>query len=205
MSTRVIRLLSVLVLAAALGLVVFLSRQSETLRAEAALQRRRANFPRAGQYVPPLRLATDSGDSLTLGEGKSGERQVLLVFQAKCGFCKADAPTWKAVAKRIEANPSGLLRVIGVSVDSSDTTAHRYAREQRFTFPIVRLPTQRWMALFHARAVPTILLVDADGQILFARSGELGRRSGVDSLFAVTKRPAIAPTTVGPVKDSALR
>jgi len=202
MDARVTRAAFALVLASALGLVVYLSRQSRELRAEVLVQRRRANFPRVGQYVPPLRLATNFGDSVTLGVDDAGSRQLLFVYQAKCGFCKADASTWNAVAARLATTPYRSVRVIGVSVDTTDSTAHRYASDHGFRFPIVRLPDPRWIALYHSRAVPLIVFVDVDGKLLFVRSGELGKRAGVDSLLATIKRQAL-PLTVttgrGPV------
>jgi len=81
--------------------------------------------------------------------------------------------------------PSNPVRVLGVSVDTSDSVAQRYAADHSFSFPIVRLGSPRWIGVFRTPSVPTILLVDSEGKIVFARSGELGKRAGVDSLMAV--------------------
>ena len=81
--------------------------------------------------------------------------------------------------------PSNAVRVLGASVDTSDSVAQRYGADHSFSFPIVRLGSPRWIGVFRAPAVPTILLVDSEGKIVFARSGELRKRAGVDSLMAV--------------------
>jgi len=197
MSARLFRVLPLIALAVGSGLIVVLARQNGDLRAEAALQRRRAIYPRAGQYVPSHRVATMGGDSVTLGAGPRGEKQILLFFESKCGFCKADAPTWNDVALRIARTPYDSIRVFGVSVDTSNLAASRYAVDHAFAFPVVRLASTRWISLFRAPAVPTIMLIDSDGKILFARSGELGKRAGVDSLLAlIAAKPGSRPAAV---------
>ena len=118
------------------GLVVILGLLDRVgeLKAEYAKVRRTLAALGAGTFVPPLRLATQRGDSVTLGEPAAG-RQLVFVFNTLCPFCQATLPAWDSLADSVRRLDSG-IEVIGLAIDSVAKVA-RYVEGNRLDFPVV--------------------------------------------------------------------
>jgi len=122
------RLASPLALAIAALLVVFLAFQNRTLREELRTLRRRAERPYPGLVVPTFRAVTLVGDSVMIGEGVPGVRQVLFIFNTTCGFCRGTLPYWSSIADELVTEERREVEVYGMSVDSQAETRLRWGR-----------------------------------------------------------------------------
>jgi peroxiredoxin len=171
------------VLLAAAVLVVVLGVQLRTARVELQTERRRAVLPATGQVVPAVRARALDGDSVLLGEGPAGTRQVLFIFNTRCGICVATLPAWVRVHARLAGEPG--VSVLGWSQDT-DSLTRAYAEDHELAFPIVVGLPAKYLKLYHAWAVPATLVVDAEGTVVYGRPGMLSG-AGEDSLVKAVR------------------
>jgi len=159
----------------------YLVRQNRALAEQNRLLARRAVDPRAGLYVPALDAATLDGTHIILGEPR--RRQLLLVFNHTCPYCRASVPAWKAIAARLEDDPG--ITVYGVALDSTRVTA-AYAAEHGLGFPVIAQRDPRLVGLYRVSAVPLVLVLD-DGRMAYARLGILESPAAIDSVVAAAR------------------
>jgi len=157
-------------LLAACMLVVVLGMQVRSLRDDLTVQRQRAVLPAAGQVVPPVRARTLAGDSILLGEGTPGSRQVLFVFNTTCPMCVETLPNWTRIAARLAAAPQ--VSVVAWSQDPDSATAAYLATHGLSLRTVVGVP-KKYLALYRVLGVPATLVVDEDGDVLYGRPGTL--------------------------------
>jgi peroxiredoxin len=171
--------------------LVVLAFQNRTLREELRTLRRRGERPYPGLLVPSFRAVTLAGDSVTIGERVPGVRQVLFIFNTTCGFCRETLPYWSRIADELRTEERREVEVYGISVDSEAET-RRYVREEGLSFPVVRFPEAKLVRLYRAEGVPRTLVLDHEGEVLYARAGSFGSQSVVDSIIAAARAPAAA-------------
>ncbi len=88
-------------------------------------------------------------------------------------------------------------RVIGLSLDALDATV-AYAREHGLRFPVAQFPTRRDQALYRARSVPLILVINDENRVAYSRMGVLTSPAALDSVWRATvgeHPPRPAPPT----------
>ncbi len=191
------RILFPAVLGVACLLVLVLSIQLQQLRDRLDRVVRRATRPHAGMYVPTVRVAQLDGDSVTVGEAGPRERQLLLVFTTTCPYCRTSLPAWKQLATTAQATAdSGRVLVYGVSLDSAEAT-RIYRDAHALPFPTVRF-TSKLPDLYRFWSVPTIVLLDETGRILYARQGVLTSGPAIDSVLAALHAPPPTPRNTSP-------
>lgn len=178
-----------LLLVAMAATIVALTRQVRTLQPQADELRRRVYFPVVGHSVPTVRLATISGDSVTIGETAPGRQQVLFFFSASCRHCEAVLPTWRALADELRGDAASRFDIIGVSYSGDDST-RAYARSHALPFPVVRMSDIKTRRLFRVKGVPMTLVTDYQGQLTFVHPGRFATLASIDSLRMVTLRRA---------------
>jgi peroxiredoxin len=155
---------------AAAALVVVLGAQLRAARAELQAEKRRGVLPAAGQVVPAVRARTLDGDSVLLGEGPPGTRQVLFIFNTRCGICVATLPAWVRLHARLAGEPG--VSVLGWSQDV-DSLTQRYVLEHRLAFPVVVGLPAKYLKLYHGWAVPATVVLDEEGTVVYGRPGLL--------------------------------
>lgn len=168
--TRLRRLILPATLLAASGLVVVLGWQVRSLRFELRTARLREVLPHAGLVVPPLHATTMSGDPVLLGEGPSGMRQVLLVFNTACSICIETLPAWIELVQQLSSVPQ--VQIIGWSQDPDSVTGE-YVRLHRLPFAVVAGSPRKYFTMYHAEAVPLTVVVAGTGRVLYVASGLL--------------------------------
>lgn len=175
------RILAVLLLCASV-LVVTLSRKVVHLGDQvAAKERFSASHAEVGSRLPPLQTTTLAGDSVTIGHPANGERQLLLVFNTTCGYCKSSLWAWRAIAEELAASTSQNIKVYGVSLDSASLT-RPYLRSHHLQFPTIVLTDPILQAGLRIGGVPTTILLGDSGRVLHVHHGSFGRGAAVDSL-----------------------
>jgi peroxiredoxin len=192
---RTIVLLSVGLLAACALVVVLSVRQIALNKAYADL-RRRATQPHEGYAVPAFVAKTLTGDTLTVGESvDSMARQVLFVLTTTCPFCKATLPVWARLADSLHRLGTGHIRVIALSLDSVERT-RRYATQHDLQFAVATFPNNKLRRLYRAGSVPQTVVLDAGGEVLYARVGRLEAGPVLDSIYGAVGPKPIARSSV---------
>lgn len=180
-------------LAAALVLVVILARQVEARGERVARLTERLNSLQRGNWLPTVALPTTDDSTVVVGERRDGGRQLLLVFTTTCEFCRASLPTWAGLPERLDsavrANGGPDVQVLGLAVDSLGS-ARRYRATHRLPFVVAQLPEGKLRALFRARAVPAVVLLDSAGRVMYTRTGVL-TAAAVDSVLAASTAPNV--------------
>jgi hypothetical protein len=169
----------------AIGIVVLLARAHRELETRYQRLAERSAWLHPGSYVPPVSAVSLTSDTLTIGAPPAGVRQVLLVFTTTCPYCRASLPAWQSLAARADSTPAlgGVTpRVIGLSLDSLEATI-AYVREHGVRFPVARFPTRRDQALYRARSVPLILVIDEENRVAYSRMGVLTSPAALDSVW----------------------
>ena len=163
-------------------LVVTLTLQNRSLQDRYAELQERTAWPYAGLFVPPFTSPSvlDSTPVL-VGESVEGHRQLLLFFTTTCQYCRASLPAWKELGQIFEDDPS--VEVVAISLDSVRATRD-YAIKHALSSPVITFPDRKYNRLYRARSVPQIVLLEADGQVSYARRGVLTGPSAIDSVMA---------------------
>lgn len=168
-------------LVAAAALVVVLGLQNRALREELSELRVQAERAYPGLAVPTFRAVTLAGDSVTIGKTSDGRRQLLFIFNTTCGFCRRTIPVWKGIASKLGGAASE-VEIFGISTDGEAVT-REYASREGVGFPVLRFPEAKLARLYRVVGVPLTLVVDHEGQVVYARGGSLERPAAVDSIF----------------------
>jgi thiol-disulfide isomerase/thioredoxin len=123
-----------------------------------------------GDPMPSYAAAYLDGKPLNLAHEK-GSVVFLNVWATWCGPCRFETPELQALQNQYAA--SG-LKVIGVSVDEGDSAEVKtFVAEQKITYPIAVDPEGRIATLLQTTVLPTSLLIDRDGKIVWRQIGAI--------------------------------
>src|SRR5205823_2562109 len=108
----------------------------------------------------PLNLASEKGNVIFLN-----------VWATWCGPCRFETPELQALQNQYATKG---LKVIGVSVDEGETEAVKtFVAEQKITYPIALDPEGRIANLLQTTVLPTSLLLDRNGKIVWRQIGAI--------------------------------
>ena len=136
--------------------------------------------PRSGHILQPAARHSMTDFAVTELDGNpwrlSDHRgQVVLInfWATWCGPCQEEMPGLSALA---QANPSALLSVVGVTVDTipRDQIAD-FAARTHIAFPIL-LPDRSWQLDQSLSVIPTTLLIDRSGRVAKTYTGPVRRQ-----------------------------
>jgi cytochrome c biogenesis protein CcmG/thiol:disulfide interchange protein DsbE len=118
--------------------------------------------PYTAKYLDgkPLNLATEKGNVIFLN-----------VWATWCGPCRFETPELQLLQNQYGAKG---LKVIGVSLDEGETSVVKtFVAEQKITYPIAVDPEGRIANLLQTTVLPTSLLLDRNGKIVWRQIGAI--------------------------------
>jgi len=94
-------------------------------------------FPSAGNSTQQRYLGISSGDSLSLGQIRA-ERLIIVVFNAYCTICQADAPILKFLYGIIEDDPQlkGRTKIVGIAAGNTQLEVEDFRNTHEVAFPL---------------------------------------------------------------------
>lgn len=198
-------------LALATALVAALAWQVMRLREDQRWLADRVSQPYVGMFVPQVAATALDGRTVSLGQPQ-GRRQVLFFFTTTCPHCRASLPQLKLAARALRER--GDVELIGVAF-ASPAQAAAYAREHALDFPLVARDDRRIAALFRARRVPSLLVIDGDGLVRYRHVGALDGKAPLQELLdaatateparsQASRRPAAAAQAPSRASEAAL-
>jgi thiol-disulfide isomerase/thioredoxin len=123
-----------------------------------------------GDPMPPYSAKYLDGKAMTMAAEK-GNVVFLNVWATWCGPCRFETPELQALQTQYAAKG---LKVIGISVDEGDTEAVKtFVAEQKITYPIAVDPEGRIANLVQTTVLPTSLLIDRTGKIVWRQIGAI--------------------------------
>jgi cytochrome c biogenesis protein CcmG, thiol:disulfide interchange protein DsbE len=130
-----------------------------------------------GKPAPDFTLevinGADKGDRIRLSDLKG--HPVLIDFWASwCDACRVEAPVLDAVARRHKER--GLV-VIGVATGDQPGQASHFAARHGLSYPIAYDAGDRVAAAYGVSSLPTLVVVDASGNVTAVHSGYEGENA----------------------------
>ncbi|HEX8169056.1 MAG TPA: TlpA disulfide reductase family protein [Thermoanaerobaculia bacterium] len=100
------------------------------------------------------------------------DKVVLLnVWATWCGPCRFEIPALEAIHAKYK--PRG-FEVIGVSVDESGfESVKQFVHDNKMTYPVALDPEGRLAGIFQTSVLPTSVLLDREGKILWKKYGAI--------------------------------
>jgi thiol-disulfide isomerase/thioredoxin len=115
------------------------------------------------EIAPPLAATDLHGQPVQLADAK-GKPAVLYFWATWCTACKLTSPSVEWFARR---HPE--VAVLGLAMDDDEDAKQRLI-DARKDFAVVT-PAAISMARWPVRALPTTVVVDADGRVVWSRQG----------------------------------
>ena len=185
--SKLLHLLSPILVLVAAALVVVLAVQKRSLIVQYEELQKRERLPYVGLWMPTFETTTLEGESVVIGRAEEDSRQVLFLFDTTCPFCLTSLPAWKNLSARLANVGEPVVHVYGISLDP-DAETRLYVDGHGLTFPVLRFPEEKLRYLYRANGVPQVIVLDHEGQVIHTRPGELEEGAALDSVFAATVR-----------------
>lgn len=131
----------------------------------------------APDFVLPVILNGGEGDRVQLAN-LEGQAVVLSFWASWCGPCRAEAPSVDRLARRLRDKG---VTVLGVNTNDDPEAAVAFAQRANLSFPVVSDENGEVGKAFGVSSLPTLVIVDAKGQVAAVRSG-LTDESSLESL-----------------------
>lgn len=124
-----------------------------------------------GATMPPFRATMLDGSPFDLAAERGKKVVFLNVWATWCGPCRFEIPELEKMHAKY--GPRG-FEVVGVSVDESGAEAVKpFVKEQNIGYPMVIDPPGKIANLLQTTVLPTSVLIDRDGKIVWRRIGAL--------------------------------
>jgi peroxiredoxin len=124
----------------------------------------------SGDPMPAYTAKTLDGAPFDIATQK-GSVVLLNVWATWCNPCRFEIPE---LQKMYEANAKRGFKVIGVSVDEGEAAeVKKFVEEQKMTYPIVLDPDGRIANLLSTTVLPTTVLLDRQGKIVWRETGAI--------------------------------
>jgi len=134
-----------------------------------------------GDAMPPFDAALLDGSKFDVA-AERGNVVLLNLWATWCGPCRFEIPELEKMHK---AHASDGFKVVGVSLDEGGVDGVKdFVKQQNMTYPIALDAEQRLIGIFHTSVIPTTVLIDRKGKIVWKKYGmiEAGEKSLADAL-----------------------
>jgi peroxiredoxin len=150
------------------GFTVWITAKAKTL--EEDRNSRGQEITATGKPAPALSLPALDGHTVSLADYR-GKKNVLVAYWASwCSPWKAEIPMLNRLYNGLK-NSSQEFEILAISVDEDRAEAEKFARENNLAFPVLLDPGRKTVDTFHVESVPSVIVVDSAGQIVYGRSG----------------------------------
>jgi peroxiredoxin len=173
----------VLALACAVGLIFLLTSALGDERREHRDTLLASKHLQSGQYIPELHLSLLQGETVGIG-APDGHASLLLLYNTSCPHCEASLPAWRLLEDHLGRYAT--IQLVALSSDPVDVT-HAYNELHGLSFSTATIAEPRLQSIFRSSLVPQILVVEADGRIVFSRLGRLQTEMAIDSVLSALR------------------
>jgi thiol-disulfide isomerase/thioredoxin len=138
----------------------------------------KANADLTGQMAADFKLKSVGGKEFSLQDLKG--KFVLLDFWATwCGPCRHDLPSVEKLHQ--EFHRKGLV-VLGVDGGEDSETVNQFLVSTKLSYPVLLTADSGVLLSYSVTAFPTVVLIDADGKVVYYHVGAGGEKALRESL-----------------------
>jgi len=124
-----------------------------------------------GGTMPPFQATSLDGKPFDLTAERTRHVIFLNVWATWCGPCRFEIPELEKLHAKYASRG---FEVVGVSVDEGGADAVKgFVAEQKISYPIVLDPPGRIANLLQTTVLPTSVVIDRNGKIVWRRIGAL--------------------------------
>ncbi|HEY6140276.1 MAG TPA: TlpA disulfide reductase family protein [Thermoanaerobaculia bacterium] len=124
-----------------------------------------------GATMPPFQATMLDGSPFDLGAARGKKVVFLNVWATWCSPCRFEIPELEKMHAKY--GPRG-FEVVGVSIDESGAEAVKpFVKEKNIGYPMVLDPPGKIANLLQTTVLPTSVLIDRDGKIVWRHVGAL--------------------------------
>lgn len=134
--------------------------------------------PQGDRALPAATLSVLGGEEQVTTACWQGQPTVVNFWAEWCEPCKAEMPDVEAVHRALGDE----VRFVGVNYEDRTDAAVAFAEEAGVSYQLVEDPDGSFFDALDGRAMPTTLLVDADGQVVYRHAGQLTEQALTDLL-----------------------
>lgn len=137
---------------------------------------------KVGMLLPDFSVTTAEGETFTLSEALKDHDLVLINLWATwCGYCKMEFPYLEEAYEEYKDR----VEVIALSTEYSDTAEvmMEFAKENNLTFLFAQDEKFRMTRCFNIEGVPTSVLVDRNGQVVWTQVGAMPSTQAFRDVF----------------------
>src|SRR5690606_26286905 len=127
--------------------------------------RQQQSIKSTGVKAPAVTLKSLTGDLFTIG-GKTGKPMLLYFWGSWCEACNKEAPTMKHLHERFKDR----VEFIGIHRASEEQLTvqediKQFIKKNEWSYPVLLDEHFRASELYGLHALPTVFLLDADGNV----------------------------------------
>jgi cytochrome c biogenesis protein CcmG/thiol:disulfide interchange protein DsbE len=124
--------------------------------------------PPSGPAMPPYTAQRLDGSTFDIAKEK-GNVVLLNLWATWCGPCRYEIPELEKLHAKYAQRG---FKVVGVSLDEGGATdVNPFLAEQKIGYPIVLDPTGKLAIMLRTSVIPTSILVDRAGKVIWKHSG----------------------------------
>ncbi len=135
------------------------------------------SIPVQAKKVPDVKLTSTDNESFNL-RSLEGDVNLIFVWASWCGWCKKQFSDIHKLGKKYEGTD---VSVIGINEDKKTQNFKKFLKNNASSFPNLKDEKNEFAKGMKFRGVPSFLLVDGKGNILFKKSGYI---KNIDKLEA---------------------
>lgn len=131
---------------------------------------------KVGEAAPDFEIAKPSGETVSLSSmgARSGKAVFLHFWATWCPPCREELPEIDRLAKRLAARKESRLAVFAVCVSDEEASRAAFMEKNGYTFDgALDTADSKTARLYNARAIPTSVLIGADGKIEKIHTGRM--------------------------------
>ena len=121
-----------------------------------------------GDTIPALAATNAAGAPIAVAGASAAKLTYIDFWASWCTPCKQSFPWMDAMSEKYGKNG---LRVLAITVDKKREDADKFLKQANAKFEIGFDPEGKTAAALQVKAMPTSLLVDEKGKVLFVHSG----------------------------------
>lgn len=128
--------------------------------------------PRVGQKAPTFSLEDVDGNQVNVAD-MVGKKMLAVVFWGTwCDFCKAEIPALKKLQERHKEEQFQIVSV-AVKKDQAQPQAEfhkdvsEFTKDRKLNYTVLLDPEYEAVTLYHLDGVPTIIVVDLEGNVRY--------------------------------------